>query len=398
VKFFTADVTAVDVDVAPDGTNLGPGTEPYVTLLHEIGHALGLSHTDSGESQSGVSLSPAEQTTDATVMNSTFPDFNPGDFTELVRPHSLMIYDVAALQYLYGANTTFRTGNDTYEFNGGTTEARTIWDAGGIDTYSTVTFTGNAVIDLREGFENVTQVSHAAGTGSFIWSAFGANIENATAGGGNDSIFGNSLNNRLRGNDGNDSIVAGAGDDDLNGNRGADSIMGGDGNDIVRGGKDNDTVHGDAGMDDIHGDVGDDIVFGGADNDMVNGNIGSDIIIGDSGNDTIRGGQGDDQIFGGEGIDTIFGDKGNDRLNGGGGGDIFIFRPGFGADILEGFDLPGAGIGDRLQISSSLATTASEVLGKATLNADSVFIDFTGGNTITILGISTLGLDDITIV
>lgn len=45
-----------------------------------------------------------------------------------------MAFDIAAIQYMYGANTTFNTGNTTYSLL--TTHYECIWDAGGNDTLS----------------------------------------------------------------------------------------------------------------------------------------------------------------------------------------------------------------------------------------------------------------------
>ena len=59
-------------------------------------------------------------------------------------PDTLMLFDIYALQQIYGANTATRAGNSTYGFNsnvGGvydfttnTIPALCIWDGAGIDT------------------------------------------------------------------------------------------------------------------------------------------------------------------------------------------------------------------------------------------------------------------------
>jgi serralysin len=63
-----------------------------------------------------------------------------------------MAFDIAAIQDLYGANTNYRTGDDTYVLghaNGQLDEFLAIWDAGGTDE---IVYAGhfNAIIDLRE--------------------------------------------------------------------------------------------------------------------------------------------------------------------------------------------------------------------------------------------------------
>ncbi len=381
-------ITAADVDVAREGTTLSAGDEGFVTMLHEIGHALGLAHPDAAESQDGTTLSAAEQTTDATVMNSTFPDFNPGDVTENIRPSSLMIYDIAVIQYIYGANRSYNAGDNTYEYDGTATQARTLWDAGGTDMLSTIGYAGNVIVDLREGFQNVTEVGNRdAGTGTFIWLAFGSNIENARSGQGGDIIFGNSLGNRITSGKNRDSVDGGAGNDDINGNLGADTIIGGEGDDFARGGKGADNVQGGNGNDTVNGNFDDDILTAGAGNDTVNGNEGNDIITGDAGNDTLKGGQGTDQLFGGTGADIVGGDLGNDRLNGGANADIFVFGANCGTDIIEDFNLGE----DRIQVSSVLSASIDDIINtKTTVLESGLFIDFGLGNSITILGVTDI--------
>jgi hypothetical protein len=75
--------------------------------------------------------------------------------------------DIIALQYLYGANYQYNSGNTVYRWSpttgetfingvgqGATLHAKiflTIWDGGGIDTYDFSNYGTNAVIDLAPG-------------------------------------------------------------------------------------------------------------------------------------------------------------------------------------------------------------------------------------------------------
>ncbi len=63
-------------------------------------------------------------------------------------PTTPMVLDIAAIQYLYGANTTYHAGDDIYTFDDTTTYHETIWDAGGSDT---IQYTGAVAttIDLN---------------------------------------------------------------------------------------------------------------------------------------------------------------------------------------------------------------------------------------------------------
>ena len=70
-----------------------------------------------------------------------------------------------------------------------------------------------------------------------------------------------------------------------------------------------------AGNDRLHGNEGDDSVIGGA---------GSDWEWGDAGNDELDGGDGDDRLFGRRGDDTLTGGPGKDRFEGGQGTDLIV--------------------------------------------------------------------------
>ena len=82
------------------------------------------------------------------------------------------------------------------------------------------------------------------------------------------------------------------------------------------------------GGDSITSGAGDDIVLANQDNDTVDTGNGTDIIV---------GGFGDDSISAGAGNDTLFGSEGNDTLAGGTGADRYVFLPGSGNDLVDGF-------------------------------------------------------------
>ncbi len=160
------------------------------------------------------------------------------------RPSTLQLYDALAIQGQYGANTNFNTDNNHYFFVNGTdpttlqldTNLELLWDAGGIDTINfqarTATRLGvfNDTIDLRQG-----QFSSVNGNQNALRIAYGAIIENARGGDGNDSITGNETANRLFGNGGNDTIIGGGGNDALIGGNGNDTYHWslGDGRDLI---------------------------------------------------------------------------------------------------------------------------------------------------------------------
>ena len=154
-------------------------------------------------------------------------------------------------------------------------------------------------------------------------------IENVNAGGGNDTIYGNSSSNKL---------IGDKGRDELYGDGGADKIYGGNGNDILSGGLGNDRLVGGEGKDTALFSVSDNTINLGTTR-MQNTGDGRDILIGienvngGGGNDTIRGnnaantlrGEDDaDKLFGNNGADKLYGGTGNDLLNGGNGNDRLV--------------------------------------------------------------------------
>jgi len=203
--------------------NLEFGSYSFQTLLHEIGHALGLDHPGDYNAAPGVkfiydeSAEYIEDSEQYSVM-SYFDESSTGaDYAGY--PVTPQLHDIAAIQRLYGANTTTRTDNSIYGFNsnagsvyaiGSTSQlARfTVWDAGGTDTFDFSGYAQDQVIDLEaESFSNI------GGLTSNVAIALGVTIELAVGGSGSDRIIGNQVANILRGGLGNDAIDGGGGTD-----------------------------------------------------------------------------------------------------------------------------------------------------------------------------------------
>ncbi|MDC7784345.1 M10 family metallopeptidase C-terminal domain-containing protein [Rhodoplanes sp. TEM] len=201
-------------------TSVPVGSYSFFTLMHEFGHAVGLTHPGLYNAAPGVSITYAanaeftQDTHQYTVMSYFDESYTTGSYGSY--PDGLMLYDIYALQQIYGANMSTRTGATVYGFNstaGGiydftsnTSPALCIWDAGGIDT-----------LDLS-GYASTQSISLVAGTFCSVGGltgnlsiAYGCTIENAVGGSGNDTITGNSANNILRGGGGTDTIDGGAG-------------------------------------------------------------------------------------------------------------------------------------------------------------------------------------------
>lgn len=107
---------------------------------------------------------------------------------------------------------------------------------------------------------------------------------------------------------GDDTVLGSTLDDRIYANAGNDLVRGLEGDDLVRAGQ------------------GDDAIFGADGNDILHGNLGNDRVDGGVGSDFLRGGQGDDTLNGGDGNDYLVGDFGTDSLTGGAGVNTFILR------------------------------------------------------------------------
>ena len=242
---------------AATSKNWGTGSYNFMSLIHEIGHSLGLKHPF----DEGTNLPASQDTRQFTIMSYTdiqndlfrtitYDANNKPVFTfQDVVPETPMVYDIAAMQYLYGANNSYRTGNDTYTFDPNTPFLKTIWDAGGNDTISVANFTLACVIDLTPGNYSDIRMASAPNppgyTGGTIPTydgkqnlgiAFGAYIENAIGGAGNDKLIGNKVDNTFTGNGGNDTIDGGLGLDVANysGAHGAYTVTASSGTAVVK--------------------------------------------------------------------------------------------------------------------------------------------------------------------
>ncbi len=344
----------------------GYGGYPWMTVEHELGHILGLGHT--GPYNDGTTTGVIQNGTDdnraLSIMSYSDPSASYGfDWTitsvsgtrEEGDPVTPQMADIAALQRIYGLPTdpTFSGGqvfgfhsNITglaapfFDFTQNTQPIVTLWDGGTNNTLDVSGFAQNATINLNQGY-----ASSVGGLSQNVAIAYGAHIDAAVGGPGDDKIIANTDGDTLTGGGGADTLTAGAaGFDELFGNTGNDvisgmytaswafgnqgddhlswlgggaSLFGGQGNDVI-----DDEAAG-AGM--VFGNLGDDVitfnalgtVFGGQGSDhiTVSGGLPSTVIYGDLGDDTIVNiSPGGVLIVGGLGSDTMTGGGGADRF------------------------------------------------------------------------------------
>jgi len=260
-------------DIPTEGDE--PGSGRYYTLLHEIGHALGLKHPFTGSPV----LSYYQDDSNHTVMSYTHrgdevlernhdkSDTLHGYAYYLnALPDNYTVYDIGALQALYGVNWNYdNSGDDIYNLSDlylihG---HYTIWDTGGRDTLNLSLTKYPDHIDMRDGrfssvdvhslevqkedavnyfirkgymessalqwgedvFVNADNIERLYTGDNTLGIAYGTVLENVITGSANDVVIDNDYDNIIITGDGNDKIfMHGEGFDQIDGGEGIDKI------------------------------------------------------------------------------------------------------------------------------------------------------------------------------
>ncbi len=365
------------------------GGYAWMTVLHELGHAIGLGHAGPYNDTGALTFSadPAQFSAYDTRLWSIMSYIDPtdssapyysqytvkgvnwgsttvnGDTFQNV-PTTPMQLDILAAQALYGASTgTAFSGGQIFGFNCNITDATeqfydfkinkhpvvTIWDTG----------TGNT-LDLS-GFKGVVETinlnpgtfSSVGGAADNLDIANGTRIDTVIGGTGADTITANADADHLTGGNGNDVFIVGAS------LTAASTIDGGAGSDTVELNGDYSATFNLSAVTNIerialtaghsYAFVSSDATFvkttgvvdgstllstdtltfnGGAETEShlsLSGGAGNDALIGGAAADFLAANAGDDTLQGGAGNDEIGGGLGADRLTGGAGKDMFAY-------------------------------------------------------------------------
>ncbi|MBY0611641.1 MAG: M10 family metallopeptidase C-terminal domain-containing protein [Beijerinckiaceae bacterium] len=220
----------------PLGSFATAGGYTYNTLVHEIGHLIGLGHAGAynGNVVSSTQQFSAYDSRLWTIMSYIDPSDRTAKYYGSYPVTGTnwggyygttpMMLDILAAQRLYGRATSgpLASGGQIFGFNsniGGSVgqyfnftvnshPVVTLWDGGVNNTLNLSGFSANATINLNPG-----TFSSAGGLVNNIGISGDTTIETAISGSGSDTIIGSAANNVLDGGLGNDTLTGDAGAD-----------------------------------------------------------------------------------------------------------------------------------------------------------------------------------------
>lgn len=316
------------------------------TLVHEIGHSLGLSHPGAYNGAGATNYTGQAEYAQDSMQYSIMSYWSGSETNALTVNWSVvlnnyaqtpMLHDIYAIQKVYGADPTTRAtdttygfnsnaGYDVYDFSKNPFPYLSIYDAGGNDTIDLSGFTTSQFIDLHPG-----SFSSIGGAAPSLADINAARAELGFAPTGPIDALINSYMNAAASRIASDQALLGQAP--VTGIRTTEyqnvSIAYG-------------TI-----IENATGGSGRDLIHGNAVDNILKGMGGDDVLRGFEGNDTLFGGLGNDVLEGGAGNDILLGQEGLDRLTGGSGADTFKFTVADLKDIITDF-----GSDDRIDLSA----------------------------------------------
>ena len=199
-----------------------PGSQGYFLLLHELGHSVGLKHPhdDGGTGRPTFKELGIDRLDQDFVSVMSYNDDAAWNLVEW-DPATPMVFDVIALQYLYGKNLSTNAGDSFFQIDR-TGMYHSVWDASGTDTVSVATgsegwlielpsTTLSDLVDTKIGRAEPLADLQAEVPQDLVWLL--GDMENALGSNYDDVILGNQLDNWLQPQAGNDVVDGGSGRD-----------------------------------------------------------------------------------------------------------------------------------------------------------------------------------------
>ncbi|RYY74657.1 MAG: hypothetical protein EOO24_45995, partial [Comamonadaceae bacterium] len=165
------------------GERVARGGYGWMTILHEVGHALGLKHPGNYDAAGGKPPGPFLPSTLDNRQNSMM-SYNDNAQSRGVYCSTPMVLDIAALQYLYGARTgaSNTDAQGCFRFDASQPVRRTLWSASGEDTVDLTGLQRSSNVNLNAGSLSSINIQGPASSPSYsgngnVGIAYGSRID-----------------------------------------------------------------------------------------------------------------------------------------------------------------------------------------------------------------------------